>query len=373
MPAAAPLTLATTGLGISRMRVDDRVEALAQRAADVRAVVRAGVEPGLEVGARAERAPVAGQHDRAHLVVGRGASASAASRSAPELLVDRVHGVRAVEDDRGHAAAALGLDGHAAESSRVSDTRVGAGQDGRKKTSDRPLHRARAGALDGMGSRGVPALARLRRRAADRRRDRDDDPARRVGRGAPRRRARRARRARAGRRRRHRPGLLRRRAPPEDDQHAPRPRPRRDRAGAAGVRARPARARDLPRDAADERRARRDARPAPARRRRPHRPPPRAGLLRQRRPRRAARGRARWPRAPAARSVTRRSPTITRRSTRWARASSPRAGACSTTSSRRSSCPTTAGRWASSGTRRSTPRSRVVRAFAAEAAPRPAP
>ena len=34
---------------------------------------------------------------------------------------------------------------------------------------------------------------------------------------------------------------------------------------------------------------RRDARPAPARRRRPHRPPPRARLLRQRRPRRAAR------------------------------------------------------------------------------------
>ena len=60
---------------------------------------------------------------------------------------------------------------------------------------------------------------------------------------------------------------------------------------------------------------RRDAGPAPARRRRPHRPPPRAGLLRQRRPRRAARARARWPRGRAGRRCTRRSPTTTRRST----------------------------------------------------------
>ena len=44
-------------------------------------------------------------------------------------------------------------------------------------------------------------------------------------------------------------------APPEDDQHAARPRPRRDRPGAARAGARPARAGDLPRDAADQRRA----------------------------------------------------------------------------------------------------------------------
>ena len=193
-----------------------------------------------------------------------------------------------------------------------------------RTTSDRPLHRARAGALDGMGSRGVPALARLRRRAAD-------------ARGAialmippdawvadaPRRRAGRARRARAGRRRGHRPGLLRRRAPPEDDQHAPRPRPRRDRPGAARARARPAGARDLPRDAADERRAAAgrwsstcpttSATPTTAARSAPSTTPTTTCGSRP----------VRWPRVPAARSVTRPSPTITRRSTRWARASWP--------------------------------------------------
>ena len=171
---------------------------------------------------------------------------------------------------------------------------------------------------------------------------------------APRRRAGRPRRAGAGRRRGHRPGLLRRRPPPEDHQHAARPRPRGDRAGAARARARPARPRHLPRDAADQRRARRDAGPAPARRRRPHRPPPRAGLLRQRRPRRAAGAglarRARLRRAPSRDQVP---PSPGGRVAGRGRRRE-RAGACSTTSSRRSRCPSRAGRWASSGTRRST-------------------
>ena len=185
-------------------------------------------------------------------------------------------------------------------------------------------------------------------------RDRADDPARRLGRRAPRRRARRTRRAGAGRRRRHRPGLLRRRAPPEDHQHAPRPRPRRDRPGAAGARARPARAGDLPRDAADERRAAAgrssstcpttSATPTTAARSAPSTTPTTTCGWRP----------ARWPRGPAARPVhatkSHHHQAVDALGEGWWR----RAGACSTTSSRRSSCPTHAGRWASSGTRRST-------------------
>ena len=79
--------------------------------ADVRAPVRPGLEAGLEVRARAEGAPVAGQHDRAHLGV-RGRRVERREQIGAQLRVDRVHGVRAVEDDRGHAIAALCLDGH---------------------------------------------------------------------------------------------------------------------------------------------------------------------------------------------------------------------------------------------------------------------
>ena len=112
------------------------------------------------------------------------------------------------------------------------------------------------------------------------------------------------------------PGRLRRAPPPEDDEHAPGARPRRDRAGAARRCERDLpRARHLPRDAAAQRRARRHAGPAPARRRRPHRPPPLARLLRQRRPRRAAgAGLARGAGVRGA-ACTRPSRTTTRRST----------------------------------------------------------
>ena len=189
---------------------------------------------------------------------------------------------------------------------------------------------------------------------------------------APGRRAGRPGRAGAGRRGGHRPRLLRRRAPPEDDQHPPRPRPRRDRPGAARAGARPARARDLPRDAADQRRARRDAGPAPARRRRPHRPPPRARAPSTTPTTTCAWRRARWRRAACgeirARDEVPPSPGG-RRAGRGRRGVA--AGACSTTSSRRSSCPTRAGRWASSGTRRSTRARASCASFAAEAARRP--
>ena len=76
------------------------------------------------------------------------------------------------------------LDGHRRDPTCDRLVKLGSqlDDDARTETPDRPLHRAGAGALDGMGSRGVPALARLRRRAADRRRDRADGPARRLGR-----------------------------------------------------------------------------------------------------------------------------------------------------------------------------------------------
>ena len=111
-----------------------------------------------------------------------------------------------------------------------------------------------------------------------------------VDRGA-RRAARPDRRPGAGRRRRRGPVELRRRAALQDDRH--RARARRVRAGAGEPRdgARHAVPRHLPRDAGDERRARRHAEPAPARRRRPRGPPALARLVRQLRPRRAPRAR----------------------------------------------------------------------------------
>ncbi len=130
------------------------------------------------------------------------------------------------------------------------------------------------------------------------------DPAARPGRGRrPRRAARPDRRAAPRGRRRHRPGELRRGAAPGDEGDLARARRLRAGADPAGARARHAGARDLPRDAADQRGDGRDARPAPARvdRRRPppldrrelRHPPGAAGRgdarLRGRRDRRTAR------------------------------------------------------------------------------------
>src|SRR6478735_8212885 len=72
---------------------------------------------------------------------------------------------------------------------------------------------------------------------------------------------------------RHRPRRLRRRCPSGDEGLGPGARHVRDRADAPRARARPPAARHLPRHAADERRARRDARTAPARQPRAPRPP----------------------------------------------------------------------------------------------------
>ena len=79
------------------------------------------------------------------------------------------------------------------------------------------------------------------------------------------------------RRGRRRSRVVRCRAASADARDGARARRVRDRAGARGDGARPAAARRLPRHAGDERRPRRDADPAPARRRRPRGPPPRAG------------------------------------------------------------------------------------------------
>ena len=171
---------------------------------------------------------------------------------------------------------------------------------------------------------------------------------------------------RAGRRRGHRPGPpTARGAIPSASQGDPERDARGDPACPPRARARPARARHLPRDAAAQRRARRDADPAPARRRRPLRPPPPPRLLRQRRPRRApGAGLARRPRRAARAGAHDQvaSPPGRRRARRraWRR----RAGACWTTSSRRSRCP--AARWAL-GVQwhpEVDPRSRVVAALA---------
>src|SRR3954467_4142178 len=90
---------------------DDRVIALAQGAADVRAALGRGVEARLEVGARAERAPVAGDQHGAHVVVDR-----RLLDRGPQVVRQRpipgVHGLRTVEAKGGHALMALDLNGH---------------------------------------------------------------------------------------------------------------------------------------------------------------------------------------------------------------------------------------------------------------------
>src|SRR3954451_17739821 len=158
-------------------------------------------------------------------------------------------------------------------------------------TPDRHLHRARARELDGVGRRGLPAQPLLRRRDPGRGRSRADAAGRSAGGGGPRRAARRPRRADPRGRGRHRPRDLRRGAALGHEGHLAGARRVRGRARAPGARARHPAAGDLPRDAADERRARGHADPAPARRRRPRGQPPRPGLLRRGGPRGAPRRR----------------------------------------------------------------------------------
>ena len=124
------------------------------------------------------------------------------------------------------------------------------------------------------------------------------------------------RRAAARRRRGHGPRHLRRRAASRDGRHGARARRLRARAGRARDGARPAVPRHLPRDAGDERRARRHAQPAPARRPRPRGPPALARLVRRTPTTTCGSRRARSPRARRARSATGPSRTTTRASTR---------------------------------------------------------
>ena len=117
------------------------------------------------------------------------------------------------------------------------------------------------------------------------------------------------------RRRRHRPGRYGSRADPQTSTRCPSATRFEIALARGGDRARHAAARHLPRHAADQRRLRRHAAPAPARPLRPRRAPPRGRLLRRRRPRRqpAAEGSLAAP--PPARRCTRPSPTTTRAST----------------------------------------------------------
>ena len=144
-------------------------------------------------------------------------------------------------------------------------------------TPDRHLHRAGDGPAGPCGTKEAILLSRA---YVDAIQDAGGvaahAPAGPVGGRAPRRAARLPRRPRARRRRGHRPRPYgARRHPQAPSRRAPSATRRRDRRWRRrGAGARPAGARHLPRDAADQRRARRDADPAPARRRRPLRPPP---------------------------------------------------------------------------------------------------
>ncbi len=141
--------------------------------------------------------------------------------------------------------------------------------------------------LGGLGRACRADAARLRARGAGGRRPGGDRPAgpgvRRGARAA----AGAARRPDPRRRRRRRPLVLRCRAASRDDGDHTGPRRLGDRAGPRGDRARPAAAGHLPRDAAAERRARRDADPASPREPRARRPPPQPRLVRRLRPGRA--------------------------------------------------------------------------------------
>ena len=260
----APLTAASTGLGISRIAGDDRVVALAQRAADVRVALRRRVEAGL-AGRRRRRTPrpvagdarprgprrrprpprrpPAGRRPSCafHAFIASGRSSSMRGDGAVGAALGRSCGLRVIVGKRGSPTDGL---------------------DAWPQAPDRHLHRARASPLDGLGPRGVPA-----RRAPTstplQARGRDRADAARPTPGSPSTRttcstastawcwpaAPTSTRA---------PTATQ--PPPEDDQHAAGPRSRRDRAGPARAGARPARARHLPRDAADQRRPRRDAR-----------------------------------------------------------------------------------------------------------------
>jgi hypothetical protein len=78
---------------------DDRVVALAQRGPDVGPpVARPGVEAGAQVGAGREAAARAGDRHGAHAVVA-GRQLDRRQQVEPELLVPRVHALRAVERD----------------------------------------------------------------------------------------------------------------------------------------------------------------------------------------------------------------------------------------------------------------------------------
>ena len=73
--------------------------ALAQRALDVGLAVGPGVEAALEVGARAEAAAGAGEHDRAHRLVG-GDGLDRLAQIAAQVLAPGVHHLWAVQLDR---------------------------------------------------------------------------------------------------------------------------------------------------------------------------------------------------------------------------------------------------------------------------------
>ena len=239
MPAAGPLTAASTGLGIARIAGDDRVVALAQRAADVRVALRrrARSRP-------CRSAPEENARPAPVIVTARTASSAAATldggpQVAPELLVPRVH--RA--PGRFELDAQLGAVGRrrgAGRRSRLigsaSAYRVMAPGRSRRSgwrrpgSASAPRWSARAGP---SGTGGVPARARY----VDAIQDAggvalmlppdavaEDDPDEVLD--VP-------RRPDPRRRRRHRPGHLRRRAATRRPATPARSATRRDRAGRA--------------------------------------------------------------------------------------------------------------------------------------------
>ena len=152
MPTAGPLTAASTGLGISADRGDDRVVALAQRACR-----RPGGPPASGSKPAFRSAPEEKPRPAPVIITARtessaAASSTAARRSCPNCSFHGVHRVRPVQLDARHGAVG-GAATSWSRSRRIGRIlRVGAARRWpRPTTADRHLHRARARPLDALG------------------------------------------------------------------------------------------------------------------------------------------------------------------------------------------------------------------------------